>query len=283
MQTVLNDYSAWSGIFWYVPVALTAVALAGLAWSLVRKHWMVAAQALWVALAGSVVAGRLIHLPGTTMMQSFAILIALYIPVGLVVGWLISEIVGSGKAGERQILVAMAVLVAAIFGAVGQRSIPIPDIVAYVTRPDMLAMAWIREKLPDDAHFLVEGVIYQKTSIIGSDAGWWLPLLAGRQNNIPPQYATMEKPIQPDYTKRMTALAKNLQISSPGSSQGVALLCGEGLNYVYIGQQEGEAALRFLGSPQLFSPDAFISSQYYRLLYHQDRVYVFGLKTDVCP
>jgi len=283
MQSVLNDYSAWGGILRYIPAALAAVALAGLAWSLVRKHWMVAAQALWVALVGSVVAGRMIHLPGAKMMQSFAILIALYIPVGLVVGWLISEIVGSGKAGKRQILVAMAVLVAAIFSAVGQRSIPIPDTVAYVTRPDMLAMAWIREQLPDDVHFLVEGVMYQNTGIIGSDAGWWLPLLAGRQNSIPPQYATMEKPIQPDYTKRMTALVKNLQTTSPGSPQGVALLCGEGLHYVYIGQQEGEAALRFLGSPQLFSPDAFIPSQYYRLLYHQDRVYVFGLKTDVCP
>ncbi len=41
-------------------------------------------------------AGRLIHLPGANLMQTFAILIALYIPVGLVVGWIIAEIAGRG-------------------------------------------------------------------------------------------------------------------------------------------------------------------------------------------
>ena len=283
MQSVLTEFQGWASIFTYVPMALVAAVLAGLAWSLVRKQWMVAAQALWVALLTLVIAGGLIHLPGANLMHTFAILIALYIPVGLAASWLISEIAGNAQAGRRQSLVALAVLAAAIFGAVSQRTIPAPDTYAYVTRPDTLAMEWIRGNLPDNAHFLVEGVMYLKTSIIGSDAGWWLPLLAGRQNSMMPQYATMETPIQPGYTQRMIALVKNLQTTSPGSPQGVALICGDGFHYVYIGQQQGEAALRFLGYPQLFSPNALLFNQDYRLLYHQDRVYVFALKTGICP
>jgi uncharacterized membrane protein YhaH (DUF805 family) len=283
MASVLIDFQAWGSLFSYVPMALAAVALAGLVWSLVRKRWMVATQGLWVAFLALVVAGGLIHLPGASWMHTFAILIALYIPIGLVVGWLISEFAGNGKAGRRQGIVGLAVLVVAILGAWGQRDIPLPDTYAYLTRPDTLAMAWIRDNLPDKAHFLVEGVVYQDTEIIGGDAGWWLPLLAHRQNNIPPQYALNEAPIQAGYTQRMVALVKNLQTTSLGSPQGVALLCGEDISYIYIGQQQGKAALRYAGGPQLFSPDTLISSQNYRLLYHQDRVYVFTLEADVCP
>ena len=44
--------------------------------------------------SSAVLAGRLIHLPGANVVQTFAILIALYIPVGLVIGWIIAGIAG---------------------------------------------------------------------------------------------------------------------------------------------------------------------------------------------
>jgi hypothetical protein len=284
IDAVRADYQAWFGLFWYVPLPLVVVTIVGLGWSLIRKNWMVAAQILWVALLASVVAGGLIHLPASSSMRNFAILIALYIPIGLVVGWLISEVAGSENGRLRQSLLAITIFIAAILGALGQRNIAKPDTFAYVSRPDILAMAWIREHLPEDAHFLVEGLIYQNTGIIGSDAGWWLPLLAGSQNSMPPQYATAEVPIEPGYTQRLVALVNKLKNISPGSAQGVSLLCSEGITHVYIGQGQGKVALRAMNlGPQLFSPGEFLSSKYYSLLYHQDRVYVFGLNSSICP
>ena len=282
IDAVRADYQAWRSLFAYMPETLVVVALAGLAWSLVRKRWMVAAQGLWVALLSAVIAGGLIRLPGANMMQTFAILIALYIPIGLVVGWMIAEIAGPGSGRIRQILVAVAVFVVAILGALGQRNTAIPATFAYVTRPDTRAMAWIREHLPDDAHFLVEGYgIYGGTTIVGSDAGWWIPLLAHRQNTMPPQYAIWnESPIQPDYTQRMVALVNRLGTISLDSPEGVHLLCGEGVTHVYIGQGQGKVGF---GVTQLFSPDELLDSQDYSLLYHQDRVYVFALKAGICP
>jgi hypothetical protein len=282
VEAVLADYRAWRDLFAYVSESLVVVALAGLAWSLVRKRWMVAAQGLWVALLSAVIAGGLIHLPGANMMQTFAILIALYIPIGLVVGWMIAEIAGPGSGRIRQSLVAVAVFVAAVLGALGQRNIAIPATFAYVTRPDTRAMAWIREHLPGEARFLVEGYgIYGGTTIVGGDAGWWMPLLTHRQNTMPPQYAIWnEAPIQPDYTQRMVALVKKLETISLDSPEGVDLLCGEGVTHVYIGQGQGEVGF---GVTQLFSPDELLDSQDYSLLYHQDRVYVFALKAGICP
>ena len=282
VEAVLADYQAWRSLFTYAPEALTFVALAGLAWSLARKCWMVAAQGLWVALLSAVIAGGLIHLPGANMMQTFAILIALYIPIGMVIGWLIAEITGQGNGSIRQSLVAIAVFVVAILSALGQRNIANPATFAYVTRPDTRALAWIREHLPDDAHFLVEGYgIYGGTTIVGGDAGWWIPLLAHRQNTMPPQYAILnESPVQPDYTQRMVALVNRLETISLDAPEGVQLLCGEGVTHIYIGQGQGKVGL---SATQLFSPDELLSSQDYSLLYHQDRVYVFALKAGICP
>jgi hypothetical protein len=284
IDAVWADYQAWLGLFFYVPVPLFIVTMVGLIWSLVRKNWMVASQFLWVALLASILAGGLIHLPGASSMRNFAILIALYIPIGLVVGWLISEVAGSGNGRLRQSFLAIIIIVAAILGGLGQRNIAKPDTFAYVTRPDTLAMAWIRENMPTDSNFLVEGLIYQGTGIIGSDAGWWLPLLADRQNTMPPQYATAEVPIEPGYTQRMVTLVNNLSNISLGSEQGVSLLCNEGITHIYIGQEQGNVAQRAMSlGPQLFSPDKFLSNQQYSLLYHEDRVYVFALKAGICP
>lgn len=282
VDVVRTDYQVWRSLFAYVHEAMVAVALAGLAWSLARKHWMVAAQGLWVALLSAVIAGGLIRLPGANMMQTFAVLIYLYIPIGLVIGWMIAEIAGRGSGRTRQSLVAIFVFVVAILGALDQRNTAIPANFAYVTRPDTRAMVWIREHLPGDAHFLVEGYgIYGGKTIVGGDAGWWIPLLAHRQNTMPPQYAILnESPIQPDFTQRMVALVKNLETIPLDSPEGVRLLCGEGVTHVYIGQGQGKIGFNAI---QLFSPDELLDSQDYSLLYHQDRVYVFALKAGICP
>jgi len=282
VDAVQADYQAWCSLFEYMPETLVIVALAGLAWSLARKRWMVAALGLWVALLSAVIAGGLIHLPGANMMQTFAILIALYIPVGLVVGWMIAEIAGPGNGKMQQSLVAVAVFVIAVLGALGQRNNAVPATFAMVTRPDNRAMVWIRENTPENARFLVEGfLIYNGASIVGSDAGWWIPLLAHRQNTMPPQYAILnEVPIQPDYTPGMVALVKKLETIPLDSPQGVELLCGEGITHIYIGQGQGKVGF---GVAQLFSPDELLDSQDYSLLYHQDRVYVFALKAGICP
>jgi hypothetical protein len=244
---------------------------------------MVAAQALWVIFLSAVIAGKLIHLPGANMMQTFAILISIYIPIGFVIGWLISEIIGKVKGQILKGMSGVIILLIAIFFAFGQRGVSQPFVYTYVTRPDVLAMAWIKDNLPADARFFVEGVTYNYDSIIGSDAGWWIPLFTGRENSMPPQYALLnEAPINPDYTMRMNDLVKSLQTISINSPQFISMLCGEGISHVYIGQEQGWAALKWLGSPQLFSPASLLDSPAYTLVYHNDRVYIFRLNSRVC-
>jgi hypothetical protein len=282
LDAVLADYQAWRYTYNYVPPILAWITLVGLVWSLFKKAWMVALQGLWVILLTAIIAGSLIHLPGANMMQSFAIQIALYIPIGIVVGWMVGEIASYLQGRWMQGVLAFAMGILALYGAWSQRNIPEPESFVLVTRPDVRAMTWIRDNTDPSDVFLVEAYsIYEGTSIIGSDAGWWLPILAGRQSTLPPQYALMnEIPIESGYTQSLVDLVNSLNASPLDTPRGIALLCDRGITHLFIGQRQGYVGFDVV---RLFSAETLLNSPYFRLLYHQDRVYVFGLIEGACP
>jgi hypothetical protein len=251
-------------------------------------------------------------------MQNFAVVIALYIPVSLSVGWLLGQLAirvessihlrepiagqvigqgtgaarGAGSAGadasvdyracpaRSQRVVAVAFLATALLAATRQVRVVDPAHIM-VTRPDMRAMAWIRENTPPEALFLVEGFrIYGGRSAVGADAGWWLPLLAGRRNTMPPQYALVnEVPLEPDYGRRVVDLVAHLESESPASPGSIELLCDWGVTHVYVGQGQGKVGA---GAVQLFSPQDFRASSAFRTVYHRDRVHIFALDPQLC-
>jgi len=283
LEQVLGTYRVWRQTTHYVPLPLLTAALVALVLSLAQRRWAVASIGLWVLGLASLVAGRLIRLPGANMMQNFAILIALYIPVGLLIGWLLGQLAvlakqWVGKAGQW--ILATAVVTVATWAAVGQIGIVKPSYIL-VTRPDVRAMDWIRENTTPQACFLVEGfLIYEGYSAVGADAGWWIPLLAERQNTMPPQYALMnEAPTEPEYTQRVVDLVAHLETTSPASPEGVRLLCDWGITYVYVGQGQGKVGA---GAVQLFPPTALVDSPAFSTVYHQDRVHIFELNPQSC-
>jgi len=282
---VLAELAAWKELPGYVPWALLVIAALALAWAAARKAWSVVALGGWTVLLALYVAGRLIHLPGANMMQSFAVMISLFIPVGVLCGWLGGDVAGWFELRVRRIgsiVVTSACLALGLWGAWQMRGIARADFHAMVTRPDLRAMAWIRENTPLEARFLVEGFrIYDGRSAVGSDAGWWIPLLAGRANTMPPQYALLnERPIDADYTRKVVELVAGLEANSPASPEGMRLLCEQGITHVYIGQRQGTVGF---AAPQLFAPDDFAPQPAFDLVYREDRVYVFAFDRATCP
>jgi hypothetical protein len=146
---------------------------------------------------------------------------------------------------------------------------------------DRMAMHWIRENTSPEARFLVNGfTTYNGNSSVGSDAGWWLPLLAGRRNTMPPQYALVnEKPLTPEYTRAVTQLVKDLQMASPASQDGLRLLCQQAITHIYIGQGEGKVGFEAV---PLLSAEKLITSPSFDLIYQQDRARVFMLDRQAC-
>ena len=97
---------------------------------------------------------------------------------------------------------------------------------------------------------------------------------------MPPQYALLnESPARPGYSQQVVDLVTLLEGHSPASPEGLARLCEWGITHVYIGQGQGRVGA---GAVQLFSPKALSNSPAFRLLYYQDRVWVFALNPEAC-
>jgi hypothetical protein len=284
IASVLADYRLWLDLTDYISAFLLIASMIALVTSLIRKNWVVASLGLWVIFLGSIVAGRLINLPGTAAMQNFAIIIMLYIPASILIGWLVGEIslLVTGR-WERtgNILVSVFLLILAVWGSINLLDIADPNTYAMVHPPDIQAMQWIKGNTPADARFLVEGYrIYNGTSAVGADAGWWISLLAKRQNTMPPQYALLnEVPVPADYSQKIVELIAFLENNSPGSIQGVKKLCHEDITHAYIGQGQG---LVGFGARQLYTRDDFLNSPFWQVIYQNDRVYIFALDPTIC-
>jgi hypothetical protein len=281
-QNLLLDYQVWRNLNEYIPLTLQILAILGLVYSLVRRKFMVAAIGLWIAGLASLVALSLLRVPGTNLVQNFAIVISLYIPVSLICGWLVGELTGTHLFQTRleKVLITAVLTGAAFWFAIAQRNLAQPDTFALVTRPDMQAMVWIRDNTPTDSLFLVEGFGIYGYSAVGSDAGWWLPLLAGRRNTIPPQYALMnEAPIDPHYSQNVAQLVGQLEQAQVSAIESMEALCKWGITHVYIGQRQGKASLDGL---QLFNPEEFDQNPDFIQVYRKDRVHIYALEQGAC-
>lgn len=283
LEYVQADYLAWRLLPDYIAPPLLAASGAALLWGLLRREWMLPGLALWTLLLAGYMATSLFSVPGAVMLQSFSVMIAVYIPVALACGWLVGRLVEQAERRSWPAAApALALAALALWGGLQQLRIVDPAHI-YVTRPDSKAMAWIAGATPPEARFLVQGFdVYGGTSVVGADGGWWIPLLAGRTSTMPPQYALAnERPDPPDYSERVVALVHRLRAASPETPEGMAILCEHGVTHLYTGQGQGQVGE--IPPPQLFSPAALAQSPRFTLEYAQDRVTIFSFDRSGCP
>jgi hypothetical protein len=223
-----------------------------------------------------------VWLPGTGAISNFALFVALYIPAALLIGNVLGWLMRFAE-GRAWWLVLGAVSVIAI-GTVGARrrieDIHIPAH-SLVTRPDLEAMAWIRENTPEDARFLVNSFpAYGNTLVAGSDAGWWMPLLSGRGNSLPPLNYGAEQGVSPDLVDSVNEVTWRLQEMELDDPETVSMLCERGLSHVYIGQRQGRVNY---GGPHVLDLDEMLASSSYSLLYKKDRVAILKIECAAGP
>jgi len=279
LEAVVDELQAWRNIEYYVPRAMLIAAAIGLVLGLLRRSWMVVAVGLWLLILAALPAGSLIRLPGANFMQAFAVLIAIYIPVSLLIGWLVGQVANLLNGSAARHALTLALMCLALWGASTQVGIVEPERIL-VTRPDTQAMAWIRQNTPEDSFFLVEGYYDGGYSLTGSDAGWWIPLLAGRSTNMPPQYAHLsEQPVVPGYSQALVGLVTQLETDSPGAPEGIRALCDWGFTHVYIGQGQGLVGYE---ARRLFSEEDLAGSPAFHRVYKQDRVSIYALDPEAC-
>jgi hypothetical protein len=271
-------YNAFGDIWLYVPWGLAILALGGLIVATVRRRRAAWLMLMWMMgmliLANPYVLG----LPGTGLVNNFAVLILFYIPIGVLAGSLIGEALPYvwRRAGWKGAAVASLAFILALGSGIPQRIQDLHMEHAMVTAADMKAMSWIRENTPPDARFLVNGfTAFGDLFVVGADAGWWIPLLADRANTVPPVSYQIEVGTEPDYVYKVLDQFLALRQATPFSAQGKQLLIDSGTRYVYIGQ--GNGMVGNSGQP-ILEAQAFLDDPDYRVLYHDAGVWVFQLR-----
>jgi hypothetical protein len=102
--------------------------------------------------------------------------------------------------------------------------------------------------------------------IIGSDAGYWLPILTGRNTVTIPMSFTIERFSS---TSRIDQLVNLHELNGHlTSSSAMSLLSESGVSYVYIGQNGGPIDV-----------DELKVSPRFQLEYHQGNIYIFKFLT----
>ncbi|MGE5221220.1 MAG: hypothetical protein ACM3PY_02210, partial [Omnitrophica WOR_2 bacterium] len=275
-----QGYNEAGSLLIYLPALIWGLSLLSVVWAILTRKKEALIFSLWWFLILLAANPQWLRLPGAGTLSNFAVFIAAYIFAGVLIGafagWILEQLqardirwqnVGYGLA-------AALIIAAGVWGASRRLNDVQPDQYALVTYPDERAAAWIRQNLSQSARFLVNTFYaYGNTSMVGSDAGWWLPLLALRQTMLPPLTYAFEQGTGPDYTVQLNTLGRQIQNEGPEHPDTIALLKERNIGYVYIGQRQGS-----VNNPDPpLDPEQLLASPAFQPVYHQDRVWIFKI------
>ena len=199
------------------------------------------------------------------IMDTVSVVVSLYFPAAVAIGWWVGQLVARMRTRWRFApwIAGLAMAALSLRGILAIANIADPD-AAYVGAQDLPAMAWIKSHTPPSARFMVNTFHWDflPEYVIGSDAGYWLPLLARRATVTAPMTYSAERVSRPDFAARLAALDRlGGHLTSP---EALALLQRAGITHVYAGQRGGPIVVEELLRSPAFALD-----------YQQDAIYVF--------
>lgn len=260
----------------YANRVLIGLALMGILFLIWRRSWRGLVSIGWVALALLAANPYWVGLNGAGIITNFAVLIASYLVLSPLAGIAIDNLLAEAArllrlawfASKAQVLIGAAVL---LWG-LGQQQAIVDHQYQIFTSADNAAMGWIRRETPPNARFYVNCFpAYGGTLYAGSDGGWWLPLLANRQTNLPPLTQGTEVGEQPNYQQKITTLNRSIQQQALNTPEAAAALQAAGFSYLY----DGPAA----APPNEYIDSALLSqSPLYEEVYHQDGVTIWKVR-----
>jgi len=249
---------------------LIGLALVGLLWAARDRRRVALLVPLWCGLAILAANPNVVGLRNTWVLNNSSLVISLFLPLAVFIGYgfdkLLSELrwrmISVGRRAIGWAAGALLVLLSLV-GAWKMIQVVNP-VTVLATRDDMVAMSWIREHVPEDAHFLINVRHWQGSTYVGSDGGYWLWLITGRKTVLPP-IAYVYGP--PDYAGRVLADAVTVAKATSLDDEGVLELAyREHVSHVYLGAKGGN-----------LSPQALLEDPRAELVYSNGAVWVFAL------
>ncbi len=275
ISSFTQAYNAIGELSFFLPLYIWGLMLILAAWIIWRRKeesiiiicwWLtilIAANPYWL------------RLPGTGALSNFAVFISFYIPASLIIGTALDEIIFTRIPKPFQIFILIGLIIMSISQGIKFQEYVDPQEHALVTRPDLRASKWIRDNLESTSRLFTNSFFaFDNNVIVGSDGGWWLPLLANRSINVPPINYGTEYGLTPSYGVDINALTWDFQSKGIDNPDFYANLVNHGYTHIYIGQRMG--SVNYPG-PHYLNPDELLSSEWYQLIYHEDGVWIFKI------
>jgi hypothetical protein len=254
---------------------LIALSICGFLWGVYKRKRAVIVTALWVVVVAVITNPTIFGFPSTWLVNNASLAISLFVPFAILGGYLLtslSDLVQAKLSSNvqypisniRWLMFAVVIVLVVLWGAWGMLSIVNPATVL-ATRDDMAAMDWIRRNVPSDARFLINVRHWQGGTYVGSDGGYWIPLLTGRGTTLPPAIYTYGSA---EYVKGINDLAEEIvAIESFDEESTSRLLRDNGVTHVYIGARGGS-----------ITPQMLMDGSYYRPVYSNGAVWIFRIQ-----
>ena len=249
---------------------LIVLSLCGLLWGLYKRERGVILTVLWVAIVAVIANPTILGLPSTWLVNNASLAISLFVPLSVLGGYALTSLqrpisnLQSLVSKLQWLILGVAVALVALWGAWEMLDIINPSTVL-ATRDDMVAMGWIRGHIPPEAKFLINVRHWQVGTYVGTDGGYWIPLLTGRDTVLPPAvylYGPAE------YVEGINDLAKAIAAAESWDAESTRrLLSDSGVTHVYIGARGGGII-----------PQMLVDSPYYRPVYSSGPVWIFQVE-----
>jgi len=236
-------------------VPLAIIAAWGLTLGVWRRHRGVVLVGLWLLFLLAIAA------VGSPAVPASAVVISLFLPEAVLTGYFVSQALDAEIVRRRRLVAGLGLVAIALWGAAGTRSIINPTTIL-LTQNDMAAVAWVRQHTPSDARFLINSRLWQGNIYVGTDAGYWLSVLAKRETMPPPSLYVLGMPSQVAQTNRVSEMTAAGRVDPESLRRA-------GLTHVFVGARGGP-----------IEPARLLSDPAFALLYTDGRAWVFRLSAE---
>jgi hypothetical protein len=247
--------------------AMVAAAL-GLLWSLIKHRRLAFIIIVWVLCLFFLANLGTFKLPGTGLITNLSVEIMLFIPISILGGYFIDQILIHWKdLLPNQIILPSIIIICLFFGYmayVGARQlIPILNPVTILSRnADLPAIEWISEHIPENETIVINPFAWGYGLYAGNDGGYWISPLSGRLTLPPPVLYGLGSGFKDTNQQIQEVISL-----STDPTRFWEFLNSQKLHFVYVGARGG-----------VFPSGRLASSGLFTVLYHLDGVWIFSVK-----
>jgi hypothetical protein len=267
---IVPFFQDFSWAFLTAALGKLSMVLAGLGsiWGMLLQKRFTYLLLLWTVLLFLLANLYSLRLPGGGLISNLSVEIMLFIPISVLGGFFIDQIIISWKdlIPQRFILPSIGpiVFLALLLVYTGSKQlITILNPITILSRnADLPAIEWISNNIPENETIVINPFLWGYGLYAGSDGGYWISPLTGRLTLPPPVLYGLGSD-----RERINKESQEVINLSPNPVDLWEYLCTNQLHYIFIGEKGG-----------VLSPEKLSNSDLFTIVYQKEGDWIFKTK-----